>query len=135
MERLRARLEQERLAPPVTARSPITFADAALAGRELLDSDATAFVCDDDMLAGGIYLAARERGIRIPEDISVVGFDDLAFAVVLDPPLTTVAADAEQLGATAFLALASALDGIPPPADQKLPVRLVARGSTAPPRP
>jgi DNA-binding LacI/PurR family transcriptional regulator len=132
--RLRERLERERLAPPVTVRTKITFADAARAGRELLESDATAFMCDDDVLAGGIYLAARERGIRIPEDVSVVGFDDLAFAVVLDPPLTTVAANAEELGATAFHALASALDGAPPPADQKLPVQLVVRGSTAPPR-
>jgi LacI family transcriptional regulator len=69
----------------------------------------------------------------VPGDLSVVGFDDLSIARVLDPPLTTVAADAEQLGATAFHALASALAGNPPPADQRLPVRLVVRGSTAPP--
>jgi DNA-binding LacI/PurR family transcriptional regulator len=131
--RLETRLAQAGLEPVATVRATITFADAKVAGRELLDSGATAIVCDDDVLAGGMYLAARERGIRIPDDVSVVGFDDLAFAVVLDPPLTTVAADAEQLGATAFHALASALAGNPPPADQRLPVRLVVRGSTAPP--
>ena len=49
---------------------------------ELLDGpDADdAIFCDDDLLAGGVYLAARERGLRIPEDVSVVGFDDLPFA-------------------------------------------------------
>src|SRR6185437_15931905 len=50
---------------------------AAEAAGPLLESGATAVMCDDDVLAGGLYLAARERGIRIPEDISVVGFDDL----------------------------------------------------------
>jgi DNA-binding LacI/PurR family transcriptional regulator len=131
-QRIRARLAEAGLKPPVCARAPITFADAAEAARELLaTTDATAFVCDDDIMAGGVYLAARERGFRIPADISVVGFDDLAFAVVLDPPLTTVAADARLLGATAFHALASALAGEPPPDDQLIPVKLVVRGSTA----
>ncbi len=131
--RLNERLEQAGLGAPATVRATITFADAAAAAHELLGGDATAIVCDDDVLAGGVYLAARARGVRIPEDVSVVGFDDLAFAVVLDPPLTTVAADAEELGATAFHALLAALAGDPVPADQLLPVRLVVRGSTASP--
>jgi LacI family repressor for deo operon, udp, cdd, tsx, nupC, and nupG len=133
-ERIEQRLLQAGLAAPATGRAEITFAAAAAAAGPLLDSGATAYVCDDDIMAGGLYLAARERGVRIPEDISVVGFDDLAFAVVLDPPLTTVRADAAQLGATAFHALAAMLAGDEPPADQVLPVRLVLRGSTAGPR-
>ncbi len=82
-------------------------------GGQLLDSAGTAdrVYCDDDILAGGVYLAARERGLRIPEDLSVVGFDDLDFAHVLWPPLTTVSADAEQLGAVAFETLAAADGG------------------------
>jgi DNA-binding LacI/PurR family transcriptional regulator len=64
----------------------------------------------------------------------VVGFDDLDFARVLAPPLTTVAADAEGLGAAAFRALAGDLAGEPPPPEQILPVRLEIRDSTAPPR-
>ena len=47
----------------------------------------TAIFCDDDILAGGVYLAARELGLRIPGDVSVVGFDDLDFTALLDPPL------------------------------------------------
>ena len=62
------------------------------AGLALLDAPErpTAIYCDDDLLAGGIYLAARELGLRIPEDVSVVGFDDLPFAKVFEPPLTTI---------------------------------------------
>lgn len=101
------------------------------AGLALLAARPSAVFCDDDVLAAGVYLAARERGLRIPADLSVAGFDDLDVARVLDPPLTTVAADAEALGAAAFELLLGALaDG---PAEQRvLPVRFLARGSTGP---
>ena len=58
-----------------------------------------------------MYLAARERGIRIPDELSVIGFDDMEFARVLDPPLTTVALDAELLGSTSFELLELRLNG------------------------
>jgi DNA-binding LacI/PurR family transcriptional regulator len=64
----------------------------------------------------------------------VVGFDDLDFARVLAPPLTTVAVDSEELGAAAFEALATDLAGEPVAAEQILPVHLKVRESTAPPR-
>ena len=67
--------------------------------------------CDDDIVAAGLYLAARERGLRIPRDLSVIGFDDMDFARVLDPALTTVALDAELLGATAFELLEQRMAG------------------------
>ena len=71
---------------------------------------------DDDLLAGGVYLAARDLGLRIPEDVSVVGFDDLPFARVFAPPLTTIAIDPEELGATAFEVLLGVMAGEPAPA-------------------
>jgi len=132
-ERRRERVTA-RLGAPPTAYAEFTFERAAAAAGPLLEQDVTAVVCDDDILAGGVYLAARERGLAIPGDISVVGFDDLDFARVLAPPLTTVAADAEALGAAAFEALASDLAGDRPPAEQVLPVALTVRESTAPPR-
>ena len=106
--------------------------DAALA---LLGAhpDLTALFCDDDVLASGAYLAARRLGRRIPEDLSVVGFDDLDVARVLDPPLTTVTADAGELGRVAFELLAARLAGRRP-ASRVLDVHLTVRGSTAPPR-
>ena len=55
-------------------------------------------VCDDDKLAAGAYKAARRLGLRVPDDISVTGLDDLALATALDPELTTVRLDAELFG-------------------------------------
>jgi DNA-binding LacI/PurR family transcriptional regulator len=94
----------------------------------------TAVFADDDVLAAGLYLAARERGLSVPGDLSVVGFDDLALARLLEPPLTTVAADAEALGAAAFEALLALLTGGEPARERVIPVELVVRDSTAPPR-
>ncbi len=120
---------------PLFAGSGFDFDEAARAAGELLDHDdpPTGIICDDDLLAGGVYLAARERGVRIPEDLSVVGFDDLDFARVLWPPLTTVRAEAERLGAVAFELLAAAIGGDVSGSGQVLPVQLVERESTAPP--
>jgi DNA-binding LacI/PurR family transcriptional regulator len=127
-DRIRERLDAE--PPSVTA--PFTFEGAAAAAGPLLDQGGfTAVFCDDDILAGGIYLAARERGISIPGDLSVVGFDDLDFARVLAPPLTTVAVDAEGLGAAAFEALSRSIAGETVEREQVMPVRLEVRESTA----
>lgn len=117
------------------AATAISFAAARAAMLTLLDADPapTGVVCDDDIIAGGVYLAARERGLRIPEDLSVVGFDDLDHAVVLDPPLTTMRADADRLGETAFELLAEQLGNRVASRRVVQPVTLVVRGSTASP--
>jgi DNA-binding LacI/PurR family transcriptional regulator len=93
----------------------------------------TALFCDDDVVAAGTYLAVRELGLRIPDDLSIVGFDGLDIGRVLDPPLTTVIADAEQLGRVAFELLLALLAG-ERPRSRVLAVELEVRGSTAPPR-
>ena len=87
--------------------------------------------CDDDVIAAGLYLAARERGLRIPEDLSVVGFDDMDFARVLSPPLTTVALDAELLGSKSFELLEQRMSGKRTRRRVVLPAELLVRGSTA----
>jgi LacI family transcriptional regulator, repressor for deo operon, udp, cdd, tsx, nupC, and nupG len=137
MARWRAALESVGVEPveSLWAGAAFDFDDAAAAATRLLDvpDPPTAVVCDDDILAGGVYLAARDRGLRIPEDVSVVGFDDLPFARVLAPGLTTVRADARRLGAVAFEALLSVMAG-EQVEGQTLPVELVVRDSTAPPR-
>jgi DNA-binding LacI/PurR family transcriptional regulator len=93
----------------------------------------TAIFCDDDVLASGAYLAARDIGLAIPGDLSVVGFDDLDFTRVLTPPLTTVTVDAGALGRVAFELLLAQLAG-GRPRSRVMPVSLNVRGSTAPPR-
>jgi LacI family transcriptional regulator, repressor for deo operon, udp, cdd, tsx, nupC, and nupG len=121
------------LEPGPYARAPFRFDEAVGPALSLLDDHPTAIYCDDDLLAGGVYLAARERGLRIPDDLSVVGFDDLPFANVFEPPLTTIRIDPEALGAEAFELLAVLMAGEPAPPGRILPVELVIRGSTAPP--
>ena len=110
--------------------APFDYGEACRAALRLLDARPTAVFCDDDVLAGGVYLAARERGLRIPGDLSVVGFDDLPFARVFEPPLTTVRIDPEALGAGAFEVLLDLMEGRAAEA-RVLPVELVVRGSTA----
>ncbi|MFT9787823.1 LacI family DNA-binding transcriptional regulator [Streptomyces rhizosphaericola] len=92
----------------------------------------TAIVCDDDILAAGACKAARRLGLRVPDDLSVTGFDDLALATAVEPELTTVQLPAEQVGERGMAALLAVLEGGGTEADS-LPVRLVVRGSTAPP--
>jgi LacI family transcriptional regulator, repressor for deo operon, udp, cdd, tsx, nupC, and nupG len=130
-----ARLAAAGLEPGSYETAAFSFEDAGRAARALLERPErpTGMYCDDDLLAGGVYLAARELGLRIPEDVSVVGFDDLPFARVFEPPLTTIAIDPEALGATAFEVLVALMRG-EAPAGQVLPVALVVRGSTGPPR-
>jgi DNA-binding LacI/PurR family transcriptional regulator len=108
--------------------------DARDAARALLDQQPTGVFCDDDIIAAGLYLAARERGLRVPRDLSIVGFDDMDFARVLEPPLTTVALDAELLGATAFALLEARMGGRRTRRRVVLPAELLVRESTGPPR-
>jgi DNA-binding LacI/PurR family transcriptional regulator len=116
------------------AMTAIGIDDAQEAAGPLLAEEPTAVFCDDDLIAAGLYLAARERGLRIPADLSVVGFDDMDFARVLAPPLTTVALDAERLGASGFELLSARMSGRRTRRRIVLPAELLVRGSTAPPR-
>jgi DNA-binding LacI/PurR family transcriptional regulator len=115
------------------ALTAIGIDDARDAAGPLLDERPTAVFCDDDIIAAGLYLAVRERGLRIPGDLSVIGFDDMDFARVLDPPLTTVALDAEQLGASSFELLERRMAGRRIRRRIVLPAELLVRGSTGPP--
>jgi DNA-binding LacI/PurR family transcriptional regulator len=113
--------------------TPIAIEAAREAAGPLLDAQPTAVFCDDDLIAAGLYMAARDRGVRIPGDLSVVGFDDMDFARALEPALTTVALDAERLGATAFELLEGRMAGRRTRRRVVLPAELLVRGSTGPP--
>jgi DNA-binding LacI/PurR family transcriptional regulator len=125
-----AGLDPDALPRAITA---IGIDDARDAAGPLLAEGPTAVFCDDDVIAAGLYLAAREGGLRIPSDLSVIGFDDMDFARVLDPPLTTVALDGEQLGASAFKLLEARMAGRRTRRRVVLPAELLVRGSTAAP--
>ncbi|MFD8811898.1 LacI family DNA-binding transcriptional regulator [Streptomyces sp. NPDC059627] len=120
-----------------TVHAPISIEGARTATEAALTAPGprpTALVCDDDKLAAGAYKALRRQGLRIPDDISVTGLDDLALATAIDPELTTVRLDAELFGERGMQALLAVLDGREPQRGD-IPVELVVRGSTAPPRP
>lgn len=95
------------------------------AGRKL----PRAIVCANDQTALGAMHALARRGIRVPEDIGVTGFDDVPVARHLHPPLTTVRQPMQELGATAFEVLYSKISTGKGDADVVLPVQLVIRES------
>lgn len=70
-----------------------------------LKNGATAIICASDLIALGVIAEVKKHGLRVPEDISVIGFDDLPIATQLDPPLTTIRQDRTDLGKSAFLLL------------------------------
>ncbi|QBD75676.1 LacI family transcriptional regulator [Ktedonosporobacter rubrisoli] len=109
-----------------------TIASARQAARQLLEAvpAPSAIVCDSDVLAVGAYKAARDLHYAIPEDLSIVGFDDSIIASQLDPELTTVAIPARAIGEQAFLLLLAALERKPVPARSIVPLELVIRAST-----
>ncbi len=109
-----------------------TIDDARQAARRILErpSPPSAIVCDSDVLAVGVYKAAKDLYYTIPEDLSVVGFDDSIVARQLDPELTTVALPTTVIGEQAFLLLLAVLEKGHVPAQVMIPLELVIRAST-----
>jgi LacI family transcriptional regulator len=108
-----------------------------LAMRQLLklERPPTAVFAHNDVLAIGAFHAIRDIGLRIPEDISLVGYDDISSAAYLAPPLTTVSSPKAQIGrlaANILMQLVARKSDLPPKTTT-LPVELVVRDSTAAP--
>lgn len=111
-----------------------TTAQGRQAAAELLDLTPrpTAIVCFNDKVAVGTLQAARERGLRVPEDLSVAGFDDIDLAEATDPRLTTVRQPLQEMGRIAVAQLMRVLDGHRPEALHiELATTLIVRDSTA----
>lgn len=97
-----------------------------------LDEPPTAIVALNDMYAIGACAAARRRGLRVPDDMSVVGFDDIFVARLVDPPLTTIAQPVERIAEEALRVIATGV-GIHPHLGGPMLPSLVVRDSTASP--
>ena len=97
-----------------------------------LEHGATAIICASDLIASGVITELIKRGLRVPEDISVIGYDDLPIAKQLNPPLTTIRQDRVDLGRSAFLLLDGLVHNI---TISKLLLRakFIKRGSTKEP--
>jgi len=107
------------------------------AAERFLDRDdpPTAVFCFNDEMAMGVIEAARHRLLRVPDDLSVVGFDDIRFARHMDPPLTTVAQPMREIGEGCVRLLLEILRGnMIAPVSVTLPHELTIRSTTAPPR-
>ena len=102
-----------------------------LAARTLLERGATAIVCGSDLMALGVVRAVRQAGLRVPEDVSVVGYDGALISGYTDPPLTTVRQDVGAMCEAAVRALVDEIGGRPQPrGDTLYAPELVVRAST-----
>ena len=130
-------LERNGMKPDPVTCSRYRIDAGALAVKDILNAPElpTVIFCGSDLIAMGAMSALEEAGVRVPEDISVVGIDNISFATLARPSLTTINVPREKLGETAFLALEKMLklkrhSG----AEYSLETELVVRKSTAPAR-
>jgi LacI family repressor for deo operon, udp, cdd, tsx, nupC, and nupG len=90
--------------------------------------------CTSDQMAIGVMRTLLSAGLKVPGDISVAGFDDIEFAAVAEPSLTTIRQPRRELGQAAASALIDLLQGRQPPRSIRLDTELVIRNSVAPAR-
>lgn len=127
------------LDPALHVVADLTIAGGSAAMAHLLDRPEgerpDAVFCFNDMMAMGALCAAHERGLTVPDDVSVMGYDDVELAAYMAPPLTTIHQPVPELGARAAGLLIDHLDaGAPLPRVVKLEPRLVERRSVGRPR-
>jgi DNA-binding LacI/PurR family transcriptional regulator len=123
---------------PTVLRGDWTLASGyALGGALAADPQVTAVLCANDEMAAGLLLALHEHGVQVPQQISVVGFDDIPVAEYLWPPLTTVRQDFGRIGAELVRMLLDQVRGEAGTGARRtvVPAPLVVRASTGPYRP
>ena len=101
--------------------------------RQLLElaEPPTAVFAASDLMAAGALRAANELGVRVPEDLAIVGFDDITVAALIQPPLTTVRQDMHAIGEAAAEGLGRMIDDPDAaPVQQLVPTQLVVRSSS-----
>jgi DNA-binding LacI/PurR family transcriptional regulator len=119
--------------PALIVESPWATEGAYLAATELLSGAVIpdAVVCASDEIAVGVMQAARERCLRLPEHLAITGFDDLPFAALLEPSLTTVAVPRGAVGVVAAQRVIERIEGSRlPVTTEVLPAKLVVRASS-----
>ncbi len=121
--------------PSLVAEADFTAKGGKKAFLSMIDRspDMTAVFAASDLMAMGVLEGARERGLTVPDDLSVVGFDNIDMAAMSSPPLTTLDQPRYELGQTAADMLISACNGETPPSRVLLKANLIVRSSTAEP--
>jgi DNA-binding LacI/PurR family transcriptional regulator len=127
-------LAQLGLEPGPLVEADFTGASGARATHELLDLSRppTAIIYANDLMAIAGMSAATDRGIRVPHDLSIVGFDDIPLAPYIVPPLTTVDQDVFEWGRVCARTLVAIVEGREPETVELPPVQFIVRGSTGP---
>ncbi|HEX3790157.1 MAG TPA: LacI family DNA-binding transcriptional regulator [Pseudonocardiaceae bacterium] len=121
------------LSPELVVQGDFTFDCGYFAVKQLgaRNQSFDAVFAHNDLSAAGAIKAAHEAGLRVPEDVAVVGFDDIPFATQTNPPLTTVRQPLREMGAAAAQMLMAYFAGTPlPDAPTVLPTTLITRAST-----
>lgn len=119
----------------LVATSFFTVEGGRACAEQLLDAGCTAIVCGSDLMALGAVRAVRQRGLTVPGDVSVIGYDDSLLIPFTDPPLTTVRQAVPAMAAAAVQALLEQIAGVPADRSELLfTPELVVRGSTGPVR-
>jgi LacI family transcriptional regulator len=121
--------------PPLILHEPITIEGGYRAGQRLLGQPdrPTAAICHSDVMAIGLLQACRDLGVRVPGDLSVVGWDDVPYASLVTPALTTVRVPRYVLGQAAARRLLDLIAGRPAADPHPLSLELVRRASCAAP--
>jgi LacI family transcriptional regulator, repressor for deo operon, udp, cdd, tsx, nupC, and nupG len=116
-------------------RSAFSMEGGRAAAAKLVGRDVTGMLCASDVLALGAVRAVRRLGLRVPADVSIIGYDDSALMTCMDPPLTTVRQPIEAMGQSVVDLLVQQIGGTGVAPDELLfEPELVVRGSTAPHR-
>jgi len=110
------------------------FGRGATAGLLAAPEPPTAIVAASDYIAIGVLQALRDHGLKVPRDMSLIGFDDMPFAELMDPPLTTIRQPVAAMGRHGFQALLALMTGHEAEMLTRLPVELIERKSVAAPR-
>lgn len=123
----------EELEDRLVSYTDFSYAGGYEAARDLVDRGATAIMCGSDVMAAGALEGVRSLGLEVPADVSVVGYDDVSWAALTSPPLTTVRQAVPQMARAAVVAALSGGSQSRRPARTEVVVRpqLVVRGSTA----
>jgi LacI family transcriptional regulator len=112
----------------------VSFADGYHAVDRVLESAATGVLAFNDLVAMGLMSALSERGVHVPGQVSVVGFDDIPFARYMTPPLTTASVPVTELGEQAWHRMWDLLNERAPSHAIYFRPRIESRGSTGPVR-
>jgi DNA-binding LacI/PurR family transcriptional regulator len=112
---------------------PPSFEGGVAAADQVIASGATAVIAYNDLIALGVMSRVHARGLRVPEDLNVIGIDDIPMSAMSNPALTTVAFPKEAAGRAAvglLLSLIDQADDAPTTTRRELPAQLLVRGST-----